>query len=167
MKQFIITMLVAIFAISASAKQSADTTVCFTVNPAMSCQNCENKIVTNLRYEAGVSDISASAKEGVVKVKFNPAKTSVDKLQKAFAKIGYTATPAKACAGKANAGKACAEKACAEKACAEKACAEKACAEKACTEKVCDGKARTAEKACAGTCCEKGHQLAKPIEPKK
>jgi len=43
----------------ASAK-SDDKTVVFTVSPKMSCQNCENKIKSNLRFEIDVKEIAAS-----------------------------------------------------------------------------------------------------------
>ena len=45
-------MLVSL-AVITNAKAPADTTAIFNVMPKMSCQNCENKIKSNLRFEIG------------------------------------------------------------------------------------------------------------------
>lgn len=90
----IITVIFAAVALGAAAKAPADTTVYFTVEPPMSCVNCENKIKTNLRYEKGVKAIEASAEKGTVAVTFNPAKTNVDRIVLAFGKVGYKAQSA-------------------------------------------------------------------------
>lgn len=69
--------------------------VVFSVEPKMSCQNCEKKIKTNIRFEKGVKDIATSLEAQTVTVKFDPAKTSKEKIAKAFDKIGYKATEVK------------------------------------------------------------------------
>lgn len=97
MKNLIILFIAAVIGLAASAKEHSDTTVCFTVNPPMSCSSCENKIKTNLRFEKGVKEIDASAAKGIVAVKFDPAKTSVDRLVEAFKKVGYVACVSDAC----------------------------------------------------------------------
>lgn len=96
MKKFILSAFIAVAAFSAYAADN-DTTVCFTVNPPMSCVNCENKIKSNLRFEKGVKNIEASAADALVTVKFDKRKTSIDKLIPAFKKIGYEAKTATAC----------------------------------------------------------------------
>ena len=35
-------------------------TVVFTTNPQMHCENCENKIKGNLRFEKGIKEITTS-----------------------------------------------------------------------------------------------------------
>ena len=65
----------------------------FTVNPQMSCQNCENKIKENMRFENGVKSVKPSAKSGIVEITYDDAKTDVAQLQDGFKKIGYQATP--------------------------------------------------------------------------
>lgn len=91
----IILGIAAIIALSGSAlaKESADSTVVFTVQPKMSCANCEKKIKTNLRFEKGVKSIATSVPEQTVTVVFNPKKTNVESITKGFAKIGYKAIP--------------------------------------------------------------------------
>ena len=77
------------------AEQPAKATVVFTVNPEMHCQNCENKIKTNLRFEKGVSDITTDIKGKTVKIVYDTRKTDPEKLAAAFSKIGYQATEVK------------------------------------------------------------------------
>ena len=75
--------------IAASAKDIK--TVVFTTNPVMHCENCENKIKGNLRFEKGVKSIETNVEEQHVTVKYDADKTDAAKLQKAFSKFGYTA----------------------------------------------------------------------------
>lgn len=118
-------------------------TVKFAVNPQMTCQNCENKIKSNIRYEKGVKQIETSLADQLVTIKYDAAKTNPEKIIKAFKKIGYTAT---VCNG---AGKSvCAEKT--ECAAAHKDCrghkngcdGKKSCKDK----KACDGKKHCTDK---------------------
>jgi len=87
--------IAAIIAISGSvlAKEAADSTVVFTVQPKMSCANCEKKIKTNLRFEKGIKSIATSVPEQTVTIVFNTKKTNIEAITKGFAKIGYKATP--------------------------------------------------------------------------
>ncbi len=81
---------------SLAAKNDKLTTVQFTLQPPMHCQNCVDKINGNLRFEKGVKAIDPSLKEQVVTISYDPAKTDPTKLTAAFKKIGYTATEVKA-----------------------------------------------------------------------
>ena len=65
--------------------------------PKMSCQNCENKIKSNLRFEKGIKSIETSLDSQTVTVVFNPKKTNVENIQKGFKKIGYAATAIPEC----------------------------------------------------------------------
>lgn len=88
-------LLVAAFAAPyVFAEKAQKETVVFTVEPKMHCHNCENKIKTNMRFEAGVTDIATDVKSNTVTITFDANKTNVESLQKAFKEIGYTATPA-------------------------------------------------------------------------
>ncbi len=107
------------YAIPASAKAPEKSeTVILSVNPPMSCQNCENKIKSNLRFEKGVTNIATSLENQSVTVTFNPDKTDKSKIVTAFKKIGYTATEktgnaatkcGKGCCSSAKEGKSCCE----------------------------------------------------------
>ncbi|MDE5686201.1 MAG: heavy-metal-associated domain-containing protein, partial [Paramuribaculum sp.] len=124
----IITLAFAIF-MTLTAMAADKATVSFSVNPTMTCQNCENKIKSNLRFEKGVKDIATSLADQLVTVSYDPARTSPEKLAEALKKIGYTATvsnkTAKAACGKQSgcckkeAGEGCGKKS--GKGCCEKA----------------------------------------------
>lgn len=97
-------MVLVISAVALAKGQTA--TVIFTVSPQMTCQNCENKIKTNIRFEKGVTEIVTDIPSQTVKVTYDPAKTNPEKLAEAFKNIGYTATvttcdkkPAAGCQG--------------------------------------------------------------------
>lgn len=90
MKRIIsIISLALIFIVSAAAADKA--TAVFTVNPQMSCVNCENKIKNNLRFEKGIKSITTSLKDQTVTIEYDPAKISTEAIADAFSKIGYQA----------------------------------------------------------------------------
>lgn len=70
-------------------KDSNKETVLFDV--AMTCENCKKRIEKNIAYEKGVSDMEVNLTSMTVSVTFRNDKTSAEKLQKAFEKLGYTA----------------------------------------------------------------------------
>lgn len=72
-------------------KDHAAATAVFTVSPKMTCQNCEKKIKSNLRFEKGVKVIVTDVKAGTVTVTYLPKVTSVEKIISSFKKIGYVA----------------------------------------------------------------------------
>ena len=67
-------------------------TVIFQTTPEMHCENCENKIKTNIRFEKGVKEIVTNLKDKTVTVKYDADKTSIENIVKGFAKINYKAT---------------------------------------------------------------------------
>ncbi len=87
MRKTIMTLTIALMAVAAQAKDIK--TVIFTTQPQMHCAGCEKKIKGNLRYEKGVKGIDTNVEQQKVTVKYDADKTSTDKLQKAFEKIGY------------------------------------------------------------------------------
>lgn len=78
-----------LFALASTAKDIR--TVVFTTTPIMHCEDCENKIKGNLRFEKGVKAIETNIKEQTVTVKYDAQKTSEEKLRKAFGKFSYEA----------------------------------------------------------------------------
>lgn len=60
-----------------------------TTNPPMSCQNCENKIKKNIRWEKGVKNIETNIPEQRVTIEYDAEKTNPEKIENAFHKIGY------------------------------------------------------------------------------
>lgn len=69
-------------------------TVIFTPNPPMSCQNCENKIKGNIRFEKGVKDIQTNLESQEIIITYDADKTTEEKLSVALDKLGYDVTPA-------------------------------------------------------------------------
>ena len=67
-------------------------TVVFRTSPEMHCQNCENKIRNNIRFEKGIKDIRTNLKEKTVTIKYDADKTTIENIIKGFAKIDYQAT---------------------------------------------------------------------------
>ncbi len=77
---------------SVSAKDIKEFIV--TTTPQMSCQNCENKIKKNLRFEKGVTDIRTDLASQLVVITYDADKTNEAALTKAFEKLDYKVTPA-------------------------------------------------------------------------
>lgn len=67
-------------------------TVVFTTSPQMHCENCENKIKGNMKFEKGVKEIETNVSEQKVTIKYDASKTSPEKLAEGFAKFNYKAT---------------------------------------------------------------------------
>ena len=105
MKKYILPLALAAFLASAAFAETKQAV--YTVNPQMSCQNCENKIKSNLRFEKGIKKIETSLKDQTVTVTYDDTKTDSDKIIAGFKKVGYTAvasdgkaTPQKDCCSK-------------------------------------------------------------------
>ena len=66
-------------------------TVVVTTTPQMHCENCENTIKGNLRFEKGVKEIATDIEAQKVTIKYDAEKTSEEKILKGFEKFKYTA----------------------------------------------------------------------------
>jgi periplasmic mercuric ion binding protein len=57
------------------------------------CEMCKERIEKKLAFTKGVTDVNldVDSKDKVVTVIFNPKKTSVEKIKKAIAEVGYDA----------------------------------------------------------------------------
>lgn len=91
------TMLIIAMMFTAACSMAKDIkTAVFTTSPQMHCESCENKIKGNLRFEKGVKNIETNIEKQQVVVTYDADKTSVEKLQRGFEKIGYDAKEVKA-----------------------------------------------------------------------
>ena len=70
-------------------KKNDKETVVFDVS--MTCENCKKRIEKNIAYEKGVVDMKVDLPAKTVEVVFKKDKTTIDKLQAAFEKLGYEA----------------------------------------------------------------------------
>lgn len=149
MKKFIALCMIIMATLSVSAKTIKEFVV--TTLPQMSCQNCENKIKKNLRFEKGVTNIQTDLENQVVVVTYDADKTNEANLTKAFAKLDYNVAPT------SKAGSSAAVK-CGKANTCDKSCDKAKAADKKCDKgKACD---RNVEKKCTGDCkngsCKKG-----------
>lgn len=87
MKKLLLASVAMFLAFSAYAKDMQELVV--TTTPPMSCQNCENKIKKNLRFEKGIKDIETNLAEQRVTIEYDADKTNPEKIEEAFHKIGY------------------------------------------------------------------------------
>jgi copper chaperone CopZ len=62
--------------------------VTFTVN--MTCDNCKAKIERHISWEKGVKDLKVNLDKKQVTVKYDPAKTTEDKLKDAITALEFT-----------------------------------------------------------------------------
>ena len=55
------------------------------------CEKCEAKVKKNIPFEKGVKALKCDIPSHTVTVTYDAEKTSIEKLQKGFAKFAYTA----------------------------------------------------------------------------
>ena len=88
MKKNLLVAFMLVLAGNAFANTKADTLV-VTTNPQMHCENCENKIKSNIRFVKGTKNIDISVKEQKVTIIYDSKKASYKDFVAAFKKIGY------------------------------------------------------------------------------
>lgn len=97
----VLTLMMAVMCSLAMAFAKGETqTVVFDVH--VHCQGCITKIEKNIAFEKGVKDLVCNLEKRQVKVVFDPSKTSVEKLQEAFERIGKPARVNEAATKEAN-----------------------------------------------------------------
>ena len=84
MKRTLLTLLLALLIGGGSLR-----VVVLTPTPQMHCENCENKIKKNMRFESGVKKVETNLKTQEVTITYDPAKNNVEGLQAGMKKIGY------------------------------------------------------------------------------
>lgn len=95
MKKIMMALTLALFAVAAQAENLKE--VVFNVTPQMTCNNCEKKIKSNIRFEKGVKKIDTSLEKQTVTISYDADKTDEAKIASAFKKIGYEAKQAGVC----------------------------------------------------------------------
>ena len=127
MKKVILSATMMLMCIAATAKDIK--TMVVTPSPKMVCENCENKIKGNLRFEKGVKNIETSLDAQTITITYDGDKTSEEKLSQALNKIGYTAAAAGACCKGEAATQGCCKKE-GEQGCCKKETAAQGCCKK-------------------------------------
>ena len=90
MKKLFLSMMIALVAVAASAKDIK--TLVVTTQPVMHCNSCEEKIKNNLRFEKGIKSIETDIPNQAVTITYDADKNNPEKIMKAFGKFGYTAS---------------------------------------------------------------------------
>ncbi len=89
-KLFIAMLLVAVPSLlSAQDKNKVIETVKY--KTSIDCNNCVNKIMTNLPQEKGIKDVNCDLSTKEVTVTYQKDKNNPDDIKKAIEKLGYTA----------------------------------------------------------------------------
>ena len=83
---FTTMMLVALLAAAKDIQ-----TVVVTTTPQMHCENCENRIKNNLRFEKGIKKIETDVEKQTVTITYDADKTTVENILKGFEKFKYSA----------------------------------------------------------------------------
>ena len=89
MKKLVLFFAIMIMALTVAGKDIK--TLVLTTNPQMHCENCENKIKNNIRFEKGVKSIETDIAAQTVTIVYDADKTTEDAIIQAFANINYTA----------------------------------------------------------------------------
>ena len=95
MKKLGLLLMMLMMSIAIFAKGEVKTIV-YTTNPVMHCDGCENKIKNHLKFEKGIKMVETNVERQEVKITYDAEKTTPEKLEKAFSKIGYKVKVVKA-----------------------------------------------------------------------
>lgn len=82
-----------LFTVSADAKvknNKKDAEVTFITS--IDCPSCVKKLEAKLPFEKGVKDLEINLEERTIWFRYNPKKTTKEKLAKAIENLGFTAT---------------------------------------------------------------------------
>ena len=91
MKRLALIAVTLLLTLAASAKDIK--TLVVTTQPLMHCENCENKIKDNIRFEKGIKKIETNLETKTVTITYDADKNTAENIMKAFGKIGYEALP--------------------------------------------------------------------------
>lgn len=89
MKKIILLFAMTVVAMTALAMDLQ--TVIVTTTPQMHCENCENRIKNNLRFEKGIKKIETNIEKQTVTITYDADKTTVENILKGFEKFKYSA----------------------------------------------------------------------------
>jgi copper chaperone CopZ len=93
---FVLLIAIVSFAAGATAQdkdKKADKkkkTEAVTFNVNMTCDNCKAKIERHISWEKGVKDLTVNLDKKQVTVKYDPSKTTAEKLEKAITALEFT-----------------------------------------------------------------------------
>lgn len=86
-----VSMLVVVLACALAMFAKDFKSAVFSV-PQMVCENCEAKVLKNIRFEKGVKEIKTNVEKQTVTIVYDADKTNPKKLTEGFAKFKYEVT---------------------------------------------------------------------------
>lgn len=86
-KRMMAALVVALLSVTAVIAKDFRTVV-FKVEQ-MHCENCENKVKNNIKFEKGLKDFSTDLKAKTVTITYDADKTNIEKLKEGFKKFKY------------------------------------------------------------------------------
>jgi copper chaperone CopZ len=93
MKKVVTFFAVLLVVLAATVAQAKTTSA--TIKTTIQCSSCEKRIMKNLPFEKGVTDVKVDVDKQTVWVEYNDAKTDLKKIKEAIAKLGYDADDVK------------------------------------------------------------------------
>lgn len=91
MQKYSITMLFIAFPFLLIAQDKVKTTETVKFTTSITCNNCVNKIMTNLPQEKGIKDVKCDLSSKEVAVTYQKDKNNPEQIQKTIEKLGFTA----------------------------------------------------------------------------
>ena len=89
MRKLLMMMLLCMTATMMTAKDIR--TLVVTTNPQMHCQNCEKRVVNNLKDVKGIKSIETSVADQTVTIQYNAKKVSEEQIIQTLDRIGRKA----------------------------------------------------------------------------
>jgi len=95
-QKFLSIIIIAVFPamLTAQSKQKPEETVKYVTS--IDCENCVNKIMSNLPQEKGIKDVKCDLKTKEVTVTYNKEKNNPEQIKRSIEKLGYNAKEVKA-----------------------------------------------------------------------
>ncbi|MDR1680019.1 MAG: heavy-metal-associated domain-containing protein [Prevotellaceae bacterium] len=91
MKNLAVIFGILLLTVSASAQKSTKNFTTTVFDVSLHCDNCVQKVESNIAYEKGVKDLKVNLEKKEVTVTYDASKNSDEKLIEAFRKLGYGA----------------------------------------------------------------------------
>lgn len=90
-KKLFISMLIVALPALLTAQDKNKTTETIKFKTSVECNNCVNKVMTNLPQEKGVKDVKCDLTTQEITVTYLKNKNTPDDIKKSIEKLGYTA----------------------------------------------------------------------------
>lgn len=90
-QKLFLTVLFAAVPFFLTAQEKAKSTETVKFKTSIECNNCVNKVMTNLPQEKGIKDVKCDVKTQEVTVTYQKDKNNPDEIRKSIEKLGFTA----------------------------------------------------------------------------